>query len=442
MTNHLDDLSKDELKKLILSYEKQYGLVWEDEPDDKFKLLSNQTPHIREKVKLKIGNYENKPTHSLICGDNSHALKALQETHLDKIDVIYIDPPYNTGNKDFVYNDHYVDSKNSYRHSQWLSFMKPRLELAYTLLSEDGVMFVSIDDNEQPRLRLLLDSIFGNKNFVGNMIWKCRTGSNDAKTNFSNDHEYILVYAKNIGSFKFVGREKDYSGYTNPDNDPKGIWRADNPTAASGNEKMKFPIRNPFTHEVYVPPANRYWAFSQLRVEEWTKSGKMVFPKVIGKRFVLKKYAAELKSTQLPFKSLHFSVDETILTQKGTKLMKSILGSEHYFKYAKPVELIEKIIQTYPKKDITVLDFFAGSGTTGHAVINLNENDQGKREFILVTDSGKSDDDSNSSHIAKDIAYERIKRVLTGENWADNKTHPKLEQNFKYSDIQLGSCVG
>ncbi len=343
-----------------------------------------------------------------IEGENLEVLKVLQRSYFGKIRMIYIDPPYNTGNDSFVYPDDYSEKKLEYNkrtgisdskgflnrqnlwkkntkengrfHSVWLSMMYPRLYLCRNLLMDNGVVFMSIDDHEVSDLKLLCDEVFGEENFIGQFIWINRTTPNDPGNGFATDHEYILVYAKNREKVAFRGCSKDLSNYKNPDNDPRGPWIADNPTAASGNENYKFPIVNPFTNETYFPPKGRFWAFSPKRVNEWFECGKLIFPTVAGKNFLLKKYKNELKSDCKPISS----VIQGILTSNGTKELKALFEDASPFKYPKPTALIKMLIaQVTEDKDI-VLDFFAGSGTTAQAVIDLNMEQNTDRQFICV----------------------------------------------------------
>ena len=215
--------------------------------------------------------------------------------------------------------------------------MYHRLLLAKELLTDDGVLFISIDDREMAHLKLLCDGIFSSKNFIGNFVWANRTTPNDAVNKFATDHEYILVYARQREHFQLKGVPKDFAKYTNRDNDPNGPWMPDNPSAASGTEKDRFPIKNPHTGELYYPPDGRYWAFAKRRVKEWAAAGKLVFPEEPGKRFLLKKYRSELKSDTKPASSLI----NGILTAHGTKELKQLFGAASPIKYPKPTVLVK-----------------------------------------------------------------------------------------------------
>jgi adenine-specific DNA-methyltransferase len=362
-----------------------------------------------------------------IEGDNLEVLKQLQKTYFGKIKMIYIDPPYNTGG-DFVYKDDFKDSIKNYKeqtnqtsssnpdtsgryHTDWLNMMYPRLLLSKNLLTEDGAIFISIDENEMENLKKICDEIYGENNHLGTLIWENRTAPNDSGSNFGVIHEYLLIYSKRPNNFSLKGIEKDFSNYKNPDNDPNGPWIKDNPSAASGSEADRFPIINPYTGENYYPPRGRYWAFSEKRVSEWLSSGKLVFPKVKNKNFILKKYKNELKSMYNPFQSIF----RGYLTMHGTKEFKELFseGSE-LFKYPKPTDFIKALIAQVREKDFIVLDFFSGSGTTAAAVIQLNALDGGKRKFIMVQLPEKIDEKATVHKVYDticEVGKERIRRV-------------------------------
>jgi adenine-specific DNA-methyltransferase len=350
--------------------------------------------------------------HIFIEGDNIEALRILQNTHRNTIKMIYIDPPYNGGDNTIAYHDQFKTADHRDRHSAWLNMMYPRIALAKNLLKEGGAIFISIDGNEVFNLKLICDEIFGEANYAGEFIWINRTTPNDARINFATNHEFILIYAKNIEKCHFKGDLKDFSKYKNPDNDPNGDWIADNPSAASGNEAYRFPIINPFTGVSYLPPKGRFWAFAPARVAQWTESGKLVFPKEKGKNFILKKYRAELKSELKPISS----IIEGILTAKGTKEVKALFEEGSPFKYPKPTELIAFLIEQFTEKEDIVMDFFAGSGTTAHAVLATNAAHNTQRQFICV----QLDEicQRNSAAFAleyakiSDITVKRIKLVI------------------------------
>lgn len=376
---------------------------------------------------------EKSPVTILIEADNLAALFALHLTYEEKVDIIYIDPPYNTGNSGFSYNDaRRGRGRNMERHSPWLSFMEKRLWLARRLLSDEGVIFVSIDDNEQAYLKILMDDVFGEENFVGDFIRKTRTSSNDSRTGVNIQHENCLVYMKKRGSLVLRGAEKDLSKYKNPDNDPNGNWASDNPTAASGSENAIFPVVNPYTGKVDYPPKGSYWRFSKNTIDKHVESGRIVFKKTHKpneRGFIWKRYANNLKSQHHMVNTLDFATNDYNNSQ-GTKKLRSILDED--FTAPKPVSFVKALVKSYSKPNAVVLDFFAGSGTTAHAVAELNKEDGGSRETILITNGNE-----NGRNIAEDIAAERLKRVFTGENWADGKTHDPLPSNLLYYRMEF-----
>lgn len=363
----------------------------------------------------------------LIEGDNYFALQLLQFTHRGKIDVIYIDPPYNTGNGDFKYNDAYVGSDDGSRHSKWLSFMDKRLKLARELLSNDGLIFISIDENEQAHLKCLLDSIFGYDNFIFDLIRKTKSTTNDAKTGINLQHEYCLVYAKNIKNINLLGGEKNLTDYANPDNDPNGPWISGNPTAKSGSDLNYFEMKNPYTGKIDLPPKGRYWCFSTNTVEKHIQNNTIVFKKSHKKKergFIYKGYLNNLKTTQKTLDSLFF-VDNSYMNQNATKEFKKILDANS-FPYPKGVNFIKHILMHSTKKNSIVLDFFSGSGTTGQAVLELNQDDDGKRNFILCT--------NNENNICESVTYERFNRLNNSENL--KLDIPQLELGIQYLQIK------
>lgn len=359
-------------------------------------------PALKPVPSLDIPGKNTSPVHYIIEGDNYHSLSSLAITHAQQVDVIYIDPPYNTGNPHLTYNDHRKGKSAANRHSKWLNFMYHRLRLAQELLAEDGVLFISIDDREMAHLKLLCDGLFGSDNFIGNFVWINRTTPNDAANKFATDHEYILIYAKNPKRFQLKGIPKDFTKYVNRDDDPRGPWMADNPSAASGTAKDRFPIKNPHTGEVYYPPDGRYWAFAKRRVKEWEQLGKLVFPTETGKRFILKKYLSELKSEYKPASS----IVQNALTSHGTKELKQLFGAGSPIKYPKPTVLLKYLLGLIDKREGIFLDFFAGSGTTGQAVLELNQEDGGTRQCILCN--------NNENNLCRQVLHPRLSKVSQG----------------------------
>lgn len=330
----------------------------------------------------------------LLKGDNINSLHYLIDNN-KKFEVIYIDPPYNTTLGDLGYSDKLTKS-------QWTKFMYDRLLLAKEVMADDGFIFISIDEKSFVELVPICDKIF--KYHIQTFIWKCRGAANDHKNNVSFNHEYILCYAKTKTDTRFVGTKKEFENYKNPDNDPNGPWIKDGGTAASGTEDYIFPIKNPYTGEEYYPPKGRYWAFPSYRVDEWVKSGKIVFLNKKGKQgMIIKRYQNQIRHDEYTVSSTVLVEDKQFYTSQGTRELRKLFPEGVKFKYPKPVELIKYLISLYPKKDINVLDFFAGSGTTGQSVKELNEKDGGTRSFTLCT--------NNENNICDEITKERLKRI-------------------------------
>ncbi|GAA9380231.1 hypothetical protein HpHA271_05420 [Helicobacter pylori] len=363
------------------------------------KIALNQAFKKNNKI-LKPLN-ESTSKHILIKGDNLDALKILRQSYSEKIKMIYIDPPYNTKNDNFIYSDDFSQSneevlktldyskekldyiKNLFGskcHSGWLSFMYPRLLLAKDLLKQDGVIFISIDDNEVAQLKLLCDEIFGEGNFVADFIRKTKSTTNDAKTGVNYQHEFLLCYAKNKEFVNLLGGEKNLENYKNPDNDPNGAWINDNPSAKSGNVKTGyFGVTNPYTNKVDYPPVGMFWRFSQNTLQKHIDEGRICFKKKRKENergFIYKRYLKDLKTTKKTFDSLIFS-DNCYMNQVATKELLSLELAE-YFSYPKGVDFMAKIVEHATEKGDIILDFFAGSGTTAHAVLESNKSDYQK----------------------------------------------------------------
>ena len=387
---------------------KKYGLVFEEHEEAVDVLCRDNVPILKEVAELKIDNGGTQ--NFLIEGDNLASLKLLEKTHTGKIDLIYIDPPYNTGNKDFIYDDTFVGKDDKYRHSKWLSFIKKRLSIAQRLLSGKGVILISIDDKEQSNLKILCDSIFGEQNFLTMFVRKTKSMTGDDGNGLNIQHESLLVYANNKAKAIFKGAQKTFDNYSNPDNDPNGIWTSADPSAKSGGESTYFPINNPITGQVDYPPKGRFWAFSQDTMNKYIESGRIKFKDQIKKNqrgFVFKRYAEIMEVTTHPVCTLCFD-DNAYMNSVATSEMNELIGAGK-FSYPKPVCFIKDLVKFASSKYSIILDFFAGSGTTGHAVMKLNTEDGGYRKFIICT--------NNENNICKDIAYERIKRVIEKENY-------------------------
>ena len=394
-----------------------------------------------------------------IEGDNLEVLKLLQNSYFNKVKMIYIDPPYNTGN-DFIYIDDFAQNIDEYEeakgsfdeegnrlfkntdtngrfHSDWCSMIYPRLILARNLLADDGVIFISIDDNEQANLKKICNEIFGEKNFIGEIIRKTKSITNDIKNGLNIQHEALLVYAKYINLLKLIGNEKKLEGYKNPDNDPNGEWCSGDPSAKSGGEGTYFEIKNLYTGKSDFPPKGRYWAFSRKTFDEYIKKGKILFKKVYKaneRGFIFKRYKNELKDRYNPLNSL-FAIENKYMNQIGTKEL-NLLFKEIDFIYPKPVNFIKLLITSLNDKSSIILDFFSGSATTAHAVMQLNAEDGGKRKFIMVQLPEKTDEKSEAFKAGYknicEIGKERIRRA--GEKI-------KEEAGLNGQDLDIGFRV-
>ena len=394
----LDGLTNEEKSELLglLRKQKKYGLVWEDKPEDVEERLREELPVLVEDIsKAIISTEADAPNHILIEGDNLETLTALAYTHEGKIDVIYIDPPYNTGNNDFVYNDKFVDKEDSYRHSKWLSFMAKRLCIAKQLLSDKGVIFISIDDNEQAQLKLLCDEIFGENNFIASCVRKRRDSQANLSHNISPIHEYVFIFCKRyddlLNKIPAIIDDKDYR---NPDNDPRGPYKTMPCTNKGGAVySVTTPAGRIITEE---------WRFKKETYDALLEDNRLVFPRGgEGKpRYKLflrdKKNEGVLANTWL---------SEIASNQQGTIELKDIFD-ELPFNNPKPIGLLKFLLILGSQTNSTILDFFAGSGTTLHATMQLNAEDGGHRKCILVT--------NNENNICEEVTYERNKRVIKG----------------------------
>lgn len=372
-----------------------------------------------------------------IEGDNLEVLKLLQETYLGKIKMIYIDPPYNTGN-DFVYEDDFALNTEEYLansgqydeegnrlvknvdtngrfHTDWLNMIYPRLKLAKDLLTEDGFIFISIDDNEQSNLKKTCDEVFGVDNYISSFIWRRRVPSSMSGNNWSVDHEYVVVYRKSSLS-DFRGNDKTYEKYSNPDNDPRGPWMADNLTVgmtATQRPNQAYNITDPKTGIVYPYNPNRVWAFIPESMDKMIADNRIVFPNDSSKRPMQKRFMRELRKITDPFSTI--MIDNVGLNTEATKQLQTLLG-QNYFNYSKPLSLLMTLLkQGAPNKEGIVLDFFSGSATTAHAVMQLNAEDGGNRKFIMVQLPEETDEKSEAYKAGYknicEIGKERIRRA-------------------------------
>ena len=422
----LEDYSKEELISIIKSIKKQkkFGLVWEDKPEKVATDCKEKLPVLNEDASKAISKAPGQPTNIIIEGDNYHSLSALNYTHAGKIDIIYIDPPYNTGKKDFTYNDKYVDEEDTYRHSKWLSFMSKRLQLAKELLAKDGVIFISIDDNEFANLKILCDEIFGSSGFINNFMWLHGKGKKNKQSRTLQ--QYTLAYSKvprdNLNSWSMTKMAQ--GTFSNPDNDPRGDWFSGSISFSEERSNKKsdkyFEIESPSGIKW-----KRQWMCTQEEMDEYLKDNKIYFG-------TAPEYSNTPRIKIFPTDTNEL-IPDNILDNCGTtrgaqKELDKMIGRKTNekgklvpkFDNPKPHELIEYLIKiTNKKSDITILDFFAGSGTTGHAVLKLNKDEGGNRQFILCT--------NNENNIAEEVAYPRIEKVIDGYDKV-----PGLPANLRY----------
>lgn len=379
-----------------------------------------------------------------IEGDNLEVLKLLQSSYYNKVKMIYIDPPYNTGN-DFVYEDDFKDPMSKYKevtqqttksnpetmgrfHTNWLNMMYPRLRLAANLLRDDGVIFISIDDNEVTNLRRLCDEVFGEENFVACFTWKRRSGANDAKNNVSMDHEYVVCYARSQLSC-LNGVIKEFENYSNPDNDPRGPWAKDNLTCgktASQRPNLYYPITDPKTGIEYPCNPDHVWRFEKVKMQELIRTGKVIFPSDGKGLPAYKRHKAEVRSDRKPYSS----IIDTRLNSVATKELRELLEAQ-LFDYPKTTDLLKQLIyQSTSSDNDLILDFFSGSATTAHAVMQLNAEDGGNRQFIMVQLPEVCDEKSEAYKAGYknicEIGKERIRRA--GKKLTENNGQLALEE--------------
>ena len=414
----------------------KYGLVFEEHRESIDDTLEENLPVLTEEKKLFVDG--GGKLNFLLEGDNLASLQLLEKTHKGKIDVIYIDPPYNTGNKDFIYDDDFVDSSDSFRHSKWLSFMEKRLKIAKTLLNEKGVIFISIDDNEQADLKLLCDEIFGMEKFASMFPWRKRTAKSDVPFGISQDYEWILSYANCDFIASIEGKERKYFETEDFPNKPWRFHDLTKQTTAVERPNSFFTMVNPKTGEEYPANENRTWAITEETFKKYYDENRIIFPGdydflKISKPVLRYWKEDDIKKSGGNFGRIAVSTkfpDIVGMSQDGTKEITEIL-QEKAFLYPKSLELIKFLLQfsTFNSKSSTILDFFAGSGTTGHAVLKLNSEDGGHRKFILCT--------NNENSICRDITYQRLKTVITGKRKDGSKYSDGLPGSLKYFKVDF-----
>lgn len=484
LSGKYDHLTREDLLSLLLrrDAERQFGLIWERDASEQVAEEDAVAVELDETLSVGSGSYRN----LIIEGDNYDALRFLNLTHRGQIKCIYIDPPYNTGGQEFVYHDRYVDKEDRFRHSAWLEFMFRRLELAVPLLTDDGVLFVSIDDNEVAPLTLLLDQLFPSGR-VGTFVWRRRSGSNDVPGTFvSVDHEYVLCYAG--PGFSFAGTDKaltDYKDFDPGNPDPWKRGDLSKPHNFRARPNGFYPIHDAAADIWYPPNPRRVWAFAsagtikegqKLRrgtMEDLLKEGRVLFPKkeepavyssvaalreaieagtaprylqlglfdtpeeeerylsfYVGKRLGFgtpgyKRFRSEVKTASKPISTWlsglkdrvdeeHATVLRTGLNADGSTLLGQMFQNTTLdFSYPKPLSLLQTLIGQATGPDDIVLDFFAGSGTTGHAVLSLNAEELSDRRFILVS-STEAAPKAPHKNICRDVTRERLSRAIAG----------------------------
>ncbi|MDI7267950.1 MAG: site-specific DNA-methyltransferase [Myxococcota bacterium] len=366
----------------------------------------------------------------VIEGDNLLALKALLPTHAARVKCIYIDPPYNTGNENWVYNDnltqpqfkewigHVVgkEGEDGTRHDKWCCMMYPRLSLLREMLREDGAIFISIDDNEAHHLRALMDEVFGANNFVATIIWQKVYSPKSSARFFSESHDYVVVYAKNMQQWArnlLPRTEEQDARYKNPDNDPRGPWKPSDVSARNYYSKGRYPVTCPDGRHLDGPPPGTYWRVSEDELKRLDADHRIWWGEDGNNVPALKRFLSEVQGGLVP--QTIWTYGEVGHTQDAKKEYLEILAGTEVFTTPKPVALVKRIIGIATEADDIVLDSFAGSGTTGHAVLDLNREDGGNRRFVLVQmPYDTKENEKDKLNICERITAERLRRVIRG----------------------------
>lgn len=424
--------------KVVDGNEERYQFTW---PDKKKSVLLANAPINKTLRPCREESVDFDNTENLyIEGDNLEVLKLLQETYLGKIKMIYIDPPYNTGN-DFVYNDEFgmrneewnevsgnydedgnqITGKlekntesNGRFHTDWLNMIYPRLKLAKDLLSDDGGIFISIDDYENDNMKKICDEIFGSQNFIACVVWQRNYAPISLKKYFSESHEYCFVYAKNKVNFKMnllPRSEKQNKDYKNPDNDPRGVWKVGNLTVGPAVEKQIYEITGP-TGKKFMPPSGYCWRFTKEKFEQMRSDNRIWFGVDGNNSPVPKLFLSEVQDGVTPMTLWTF--DEAGHNQIATRELRDIFNGS-VFTSPKPIKYITRYLQIGMNKNDIILDFFSGSATTAHAVMQLNAEDGGHRKFIMVQLPEETDEKSEAYKAGYknicEIGKERIRRA-------------------------------
>lgn len=430
-----DDLTREELIAVLQRRDTltRYGLRWERDGIAQDKSLNRDFVGLELDSALCEGT--DPWTNLIVEGDNFDALRHLATTHAKQVKLIYIDPPYNTGRKDFVYNDSYFDATNRYKHSTWLEFMYHRLVLAKSLLAEDGVIFVSIDDNELFNLGLLMNQVFGEHNFVANVIWQKVFSPKNTAVHFSDDHEYVLVYAFNKEKWRpnplprSAGQDK---AYKNPDKDKRGVWTSGDLAARNFYGEGRYAITCPSGRVIEGPPAGSYWRVSKTKFDELDKDGRIWWGKDGNNTPRIKRFLSEVKQGVVP--QTLWTYEEVGHTQDAKKQLNSMLPkgrNEDVFSTPKPLQLMDRILRLATKPGDLVVDFFAGSGTLGQAVLALNKEDGGQRKFVLVS-STEATADAPDRNLCRDVCAARVRSAIRGGESSEGEQLDGLGGNFAY----------
>ena len=395
--------------------------------DKRLEKMTNEIHYFRKDSSLSFHTDDNKPTHKLIIGDNYEALQNLLIQYRGKIDVIYIDPPYG---KDSMGEFAQTNYENAITRDNLLSMLYPRLTLAKQLLSDEGVIFCSIDDKNQAYVKCLFDEVFGEVNFIANIIWERAYSPISLKKHFSESHDYVLCYAKSIDDCNCNGLERTNEAnerYSNPDNDPRGVWKAADCSVGPAIQEKIYEIELPSGRKV-LPSRGRCWVYTKSRFAEMVSDNRIWFGPEGNSVPSVKKFLSEVKQGLTPMTIWKYT--EVGHSQSATKDLKTIFGDSFVFPYPKPIGLIGRLVALYSKEDSIILDFFAGSGSTGHAVLDLNEKDGGNRTFILCQLNEKTDTTPNG--IAYDVTSKRLKRIMTGECYDGTKDFEWAKKNKPY----------
>ena len=451
----------DKLRQLLSSdivegNEERYQFTW---PDKRKAILAANAPINATLRPCPEESVNFDTTQNLyIEGDNLDVLKCLKETYLHKVKMIYIDPPYNTGN-DFVYEDDFAESAAEYLansgqfdeqgnrlvtntesngrfHTDWLNMIYPRLKVARDLLTEDGVIFISIDDNEAKNLKNITDEVFGERNFLAQVVWERAFSPINLMKHFSPSHDYVLCYAKNIDSAVChgIGRSNEANDrYSNPDNDPRGVWSSSDISVGPAVQENIYPITTP-SGRVVEPPAGRSWSLSRKAFRERLEDNRIWFGPNGDNTPRIKRFLSELRKTGITPMTIwkHTEVDHS---QGATQKLAKLFDGKKYFDYPKPVSLIERCLQLYSDKDSLILDFFSGSATTAHAVMQLNAEDGGNRKYIMVQLPELTDEKSEAYKAGYknicEIGKERIRRAGTKIKADSPLTTQHLDTGFR-----------